>query len=65
MMNRIELVEMIDEALNDVLVQYLTRIDSCGDVTPEETLEWDEMVESIASAFERLGERGKLNHGKI
>lgn len=56
-MNKTELIELIDEALNGVLTQYMKG--ARGDVTPEEALEWDEMVESIASAFERLGERGK------
>lgn len=59
MMNKTELIEMTDEALNDVLAQYIKGTEAGGDITPEEAQIWDEMVESIASAFEGLAGRNK------
>lgn len=56
---------VIDQHLNDALEEYhkmLERKNGCkysGDITPEQSLEWDKLVDDIADLFERLAEQNK------
>ena len=64
--DRKELESFIDEKLDTALGQYYTDLEhknNCeysGDITPEQSLRWDNLVSQIADLFEELANQNKI-----